>query len=96
VAWLGHTEQIALDHYLQTDDTDFAKAIGTSEQAAQIPAQCDPVSQRTDRELVGAESHASPDFAGNPACHESVQHGTMTQQNAEMGAPGFEPGTKGL
>ena len=39
-SWLGHSEEIADDHYRMTLDSDFAKAIGEPEEkAAQIAAQ---------------------------------------------------------
>ncbi|CAN5624705.1 hypothetical protein BH11PLA2_BH11PLA2_40240 [soil metagenome] len=35
-AWVGNTPKIALSHYLQTLDADFAKAIGGAESGAQL------------------------------------------------------------
>src|SRR4029079_8048643 len=52
-AWIGNTERVAQNHYLQVTDAHFAKAVAgpmanqpTSPSAAQNPAQCGAVPGR--------------------------------------------------
>lgn len=88
--WLGHSEEIADEHYRQVLDSDFARAISEpTPSAARNPARLDSVSARNSKndENQGARNHS--DLPSDSDTHEDTQ-------DCLMGAPGFEPGTKGL
>ncbi len=74
--WIGNTEKVAKDHYLQITDADFAKAIaepatalGTpANSAAQNPAQQPSETTGSDKKsvpLVCRSGEENPVFAGN-------------------------------
>jgi integrase len=83
-AWLGHTEAIADEFYRQVTDEHFQRA-----SAAQNPAQQASESAGMERKPDGAKGGKELVF---PAL--SAPCGFLLNQ--EVGAPGFEPGTKGL
>jgi integrase len=97
VAWMGHTEQVALDHYLQTNQTDFAKALAEqapatdidASSAAQNAAQQPSESVRNDGNATPA---GTPETAGFPDDSDDCE----LVQIEGMGALGFEPRTKEL
>jgi hypothetical protein len=74
-AWLGNSPEVARKHYLQTLDSHFEQAAGTTaEEKVQNPAH-DPDGQTPmEGELVGVGATKSPE---NPGCrHGSAPVGT--------------------
>jgi integrase len=89
-AWLGHSEEVANEHYRNVNEADFAKAVAVpAEKAAQIAAQ-----QTGEQPGMGGKSAASADE--NQSEFPDHSEPCETMQLVGMGAPGFEPGTKGL
>jgi integrase len=80
--WIGNSRAVAQEHYLQITDADF-------EHAAQKAAQSTPEKAGQTRTSENAESENHSEKPGNPAPCELAGVGGL-------GAPGFEPGTKGL
>jgi hypothetical protein len=76
-AWIGNTEAVAQEHYLQVKDAHFAHAIrgpqtGVDSDAAQNPAQYPAVSSFPEQETVGAEKQNRPDLPGDSAGYKSL------------------------
>lgn len=99
-AWIGNTEKVAQNHYLQVTDAHFTQALSptpasspTSQQpaegAAQNPAQQPAETSRIDSQRVGVGGENTPCFQGDSALCETVQNGGIA-------ATGLEPVTRGL
>jgi len=87
-AWLGHTERIADAFYRQVTDDHFARAIAQAE-----PEQCAATNPATPKPKQAYASLHEPEAIGLGAHKNATCKGL---QVAGLGAPGFEPGTKGL
>ncbi len=83
--WIGNSERVAADHYLQTLDAHFEKAVG----ATQIPTQNDAETPGTTRKAVSSESLETLEF---PSDSES----RLTLPTHIIAATGLEPVTRGL
>lgn len=77
-AWLGHTADVAAEHYLRVTDRDFEDAL--VRQAARKAA-------REVHEPSGMEANAEPEKCDFPA-ENAISH---SGQGCLMGAGGFEP-----
>ncbi len=93
-AWIGNTERVAQNHYLQVTDEHFAVAGGeppttTMTQAAQIAAQCAVVSVGIGEEATSGTDKNRSDFPSDSEEYNSLQH-------PEVAAAGLEPATRGL
>ena len=84
-AWIGNSEAVARDHYLQVRDEHFADAARGGEQAAQNPAQQAAETRGNERK---DESGELPETLDVP----SLAATCSTVHNFRLGAPGFEPG----
>ncbi len=84
--WIGNTERVAANHYLQTTDEHFAKASGD---AAQNQAQNRPEGAGNGRNDDAAETQKRPGFPG-------VSDGFRTVPIGGLAATGIEPVTLGL
>ena len=76
-AWIGHTEKVARDHYLQVRDEDFIRA---AQKEAQQPAEPARTGQQT-------QTRTTPQGPELP----SVAASCGLVQEDRMGAVGFEP-----
>lgn len=84
-AWIGNSEAVAQEHYLQVTDAHFAAAIREpapvagqtaatpTNSAAQNPAQYQAEMARNDRETDGTEMKKSPELPGFTPKYLSVQ-----------------------
>jgi hypothetical protein len=92
-AWIGNTERVAQNHYLQVTDAHFAKAVAEPATdkpgAAQNPVQSEPVSVGTDEESAKATNGNRPDLPS-----DSDQ--SLCLPNDQVAATGLEPVTRGL
>jgi integrase len=89
-AWLGHSEEVADEHYRNVTDADFDKAIcELAGNAGENQGEHTSESVCNDKKSAGDANEKGPEFPS-----PSEQCGDL--QTAGMGAPGFEPGTKGL
>jgi integrase len=95
-AWIGNTERVAENHYLQTTDAHFAKAVAlpvkeqtASNSAAQNPAQYQAESERTEKESEGVKTRIRLGLQGNSAEYVFLPDGGIA-------ATGIEPVTLGL
>jgi integrase len=68
-AWLGNTEDVARDHYLQVTDSHFERAAKAEEKAAQNPAQCASELPRT----TSQDAQATREFRSDSAPCEVLQ-----------------------
>ncbi len=94
-AWLGNTPKIALQHYLQTLDRDFEKAIlGNGKSGAESGAQKDGMGQNTGQSTTAGKSLKTTEATESV---ETVGSGRFVSSRADSGtlrkAPrvGFEP-----
>lgn len=88
VAWIGNTERVAQNHYLQVTDAHFAQAVAdqkTSEQAAQSAAVMGG---------MGEEAVAPPNE--NRPVLPSDSDAFRCLHGLEVAATGLEPVTRGL
>jgi integrase len=95
-AWIGNTERVAQNHYLQTTDAHFAQACAEPvkdqapiNSAAQNPAQYPAVSGCTDQNADKETNRKGPEIPELTTCYNSLL-------NQGIAAPGLEPGTLGL
>ena len=87
-SWLGNTVSIAVKHYLQVTDDDFARASGGG---AKCGAQ---VAQNTAQHTRASNCMESPELKQTPKNTEFVQHQALvcaTVQNVKSERGGFEP-----
>ena len=87
-SWLGNTVSIAIKHYLQVTDDDFARASGGG---AECGAQ---VAQNAAQHTRASNCMESPKLKQLPTNTEFVQHQALacaTVQNAKSERGGFEP-----
>jgi integrase len=70
-AWLGNTEDVARDHYLQVTDSHFERAAKVEEKAAQNPAQYDAELACTASQNGGDTSNLPGDSAPCETVQES-------------------------
>ncbi len=90
-SWLGNTVSIAVKHYLQVTDDDFARASGGG---AESGAQA---AQNTAQHTCAGNCMESPELTKTPIDTEFVQHQALvcaTVQNAKTEREGFEPSVR--
>jgi len=90
--WVGHSEKIAREHYLQVTEADFARALAGDEKAAQNPAQQneEPGGNEGNSVLeIAKNRQKNDDFRGNSG-------GCDGMQGKRVGVLGFEPRTSAL
>ena len=99
-AWLGNTPKIALQHYLQTLDRDFEKAIrGNKKSGAESGARKDELGQNAGQSATAGNSLKTTEA---PDTVENVGSGRFVTSRADLSplrkAPrvGFEPTTSRL
>lgn len=95
-SWLGNSQAVAQEHYLQITDAHFADAAEASKpvaeeatpvqkpKAAQNPAQSTSGSTSTDQELVAAGKQNSPVLPGYPASSRSGGDDLVTPRGSEQ------------
>jgi integrase len=83
-AWLGNTEDVALDHYLQVTDAHFERAIADDGKAAHKAAQ-QPAENGED------PSQPAPDKNENPPVFPGDSVPCESSQDVRMTPAGFEP-----
>ena len=92
-AWIGNTERVAQNHYLQVTDAHFAKAVAgtdtSADQAAQNPAQSGAVT-------AGKGKEATTEQNKNRSALPSDSDASRYLHGAEVAATGLEPVTRGL
>ena len=89
-SWIGNTERVAGNHYLQTTDAHFARAIEEpKEKATQNQTQKPAETPCNDVQRHLAESQNPLVLLGNPASCAFTQDGVIA-------ATGLEPVTRGL
>jgi integrase len=91
-AWIGNTERVAQNHYLQVTDAHFAKAlaeVGPAEQAAQNPAQSAAVAVGKGEETSSRSNENRSDLPSDsdPSRYLHIE---------QVAATGLEPVTRGL
>jgi integrase len=85
-AWIGNTERVAQNHYLQVTDDHFKRAVG---EAAQKAAQCQAEQASTERKDVEATIENRPVLpSGAGECNSLPE--------LIIAATGLEPVTRGL
>jgi integrase len=92
--WIGNSERVAQNHYLQTTDAHFAKAVAepvvasneAAQKAAHFPAQSGAELSRNEPQAVGAGMQKSPELPGFSVPCEILRNG-------QMGREGLEPPT---
>jgi integrase len=80
--WIGNTGAVAMEHYLQTLDSHFTRAVGDpagrgdamSNSAAQNPAQYPAVTQGIDKQLAGTNMQNPREIRGNSASCDTVHN----------------------
>ena len=93
-AWIGNSEVVARDHYLQITDEHFATAAGVSEQTG--GAESGAASARLTSQDVAPSSDdksSSPEIAMS---NDVVRDDAKTCENESMGDTGLEPVTSGV
>ena len=70
--WIGNTGAVAMEHYLQTLDTHFAKAIAPTASAAQNAAHSTLITAGKGRELAKAEKQNRPEIPSDSTAYKSV------------------------
>lgn len=70
--WIGNTGAVAMEHYLQTLDSHFARAVAEPAKAAQNPAQYDAESSRTVKDSQPAMMRKPQEIRDNSASCSSV------------------------
>jgi len=78
--WVGHSEKIARDHYLQVTEADFARALAGVEKVAQNPAQQNPEMARPLSHLnlkIGENHQKSDDLRGSTGNCGGLQKNAM-------------------
>jgi hypothetical protein len=94
-AWIGNTERVAQNHYLQVTDAHFAKAVAERVRekpgsgAAQNPAQSEPVKPGNDQD-------AGKKPSGNRPALPSDSDQSRCLPSNQVAATGLEPVTRGL
>jgi hypothetical protein len=90
-AWIGNSEVVARDHYLQITDGHFARAAGASED--QGGAESGAASARSASQAVAPcseEESASSEIAGS---NDEVREDAKPCEDESMGDTGLEPVT---
>jgi len=85
-AWLGHSTLVASKHYWQVTDADFERAASGEQSAAQIAAQSEQVSTRSD-------THDEPAAHKKPPYLPVLSHNCDSLQIQGMSGEGLEPPT---
>lgn len=91
-AWIGNTERVAQDHYLQVTDAHFEAAVRprrVKPQAAQNPAQYPAESTLPEQKSASARKQNHPDFPRDSEVYDSLRE-------REIAPTGLEPVTRGL
>jgi hypothetical protein len=92
-AWIGNTERVAQNHYLQVTDAHFAKAVagpeGQPEEAAQNQAQSAAVTSGNAQDSALARNENRSELPS-----DSDPSGYL--HDSEVAATGLEPVTRGL
>lgn len=93
-AWLGHSETVAQEHYLQITEEDFRRASGLSltKEAVQNPVQQPAEAARNEPQAKNTETAKSDngeELQLGPNCCENLRDG-------EMGVTGLEPVTSSV
>jgi integrase len=85
-AWLGNSERIAYDHYLQVTEADYERAVADAraEQAAQNAAQQSAAGSGKGAQAAHPSNENRPEIPGDSASCDSLQGGELTPT-------GFEP-----
>jgi integrase len=79
-AWLGNSEGVAEDHYLQVTDAHFARAVADdqSKQAAQKPAQQVAEAARSTSQTIGGANAKTPVLPGLSVPCEMMRNAGVT------------------
>ena len=95
-AWIGNTERVAENHYLQVTDAHFAKAVAeppkkenSANSAAQNQAQYPAVSSFPEQDSAGTKTEQARELPGLTTRYNSLQ-------DNRIAATGIEPVTLGL
>jgi len=93
-AWMGNSEVVARDHYLQLTDEHFARAAGGEGKAGGAESGAAPAGFASQHVAsTRDEKTLTPESA---TANDEMQLDASTCETTLVGAPGFEPGTKGL
>ncbi len=87
-AWIGNTKAVAMGHYLQVTDADWARATASVEAAAN-PATHTHQSAPTVAEPKTTNPHNSCEFVGVGVPCDSVESGPMGRAGLEPATPAF-------
>ena len=72
-AWIGNTPRIALEHYLQTLESDVAKAVGEKQQSgAESGAVSVQNTVQTGADVIEPQETNAMGSLGNQASHRAV------------------------
>lgn len=85
-AWLGNTPQVALRHYLQVTEEDFAKAVQSVHEVVQNPVQSVSATIRQQTTEAQSKQGLRRKLAKDGECRHPPK----------VAAQGFEPRTRGL
>ncbi len=91
--WIGNSEPVAAEHYLQLTDRHFEQAVVSDGKAAQNAAQQAHARGRMDMNSPKADEAIDSIFAG--VCSDIHRH-AESDNTVSMGPPGLEPGTSSL
>ena len=90
-AWIGNSEVVARDHYLQITDEHFATAAGVSEQTG--GAESGAASARFTSQAVAPSSDEISSSSEIAETNDMVREDAKLCENESMGDKGLEPST---